>query len=170
MPVQHSMTIEARLPCPDFVQRKTATACAARLHSFLTVFDGADRRPPGIGNEWSRQLFGGGFLASPAAVPTRPACSLVFVQSSDGNTGANDPQTLGGGDTDKHLIYEGLSQVGVDAVLVGPGTIRGGNVVFGVWHPELVGLRAALGKPRYPIQIVATLVDGDHRLAAGTCR
>jgi len=29
--------------------------------------------------------------------------------------------------------------------------------VFSVWHPELVRLRARLGKPRYPIQIVATL-------------
>ena len=49
----------------------------------------------------------------------------------------------------------------MDAVLVGAGTIRGGNIVFGVWHPELVGLRAALGKPRYPIQIVATLYGLD---------
>jgi 5-amino-6-(5-phosphoribosylamino)uracil reductase len=79
----------------------------------------------------------------------------VFVQSLDGNTGAADPSTLGGGDVDKHLIYEGLSQITADAVLAGAGTI-GRELVFGVWHPELVRLRAALGKPRYPVQVVAT--------------
>ncbi len=56
---------------------------------------------------------------------------------------------------DKHLIYEGLSQVTADAVLSRAGTIGTDNV-FAVWHPELVRLRAALGKPRYPIQVVAT--------------
>ena len=141
----------------DFVARKTAAASAARLHAFETEFDCAGGTLTGIGNEWSRRLFGGDFYSSPSPVATRPACSLVFVQSRDGNTGAQNPLTLGGGDIDKHLIYEGLSQVAADAVLAGAGTIRGGDLVFGVWHPELVSLRAALGKPRYPIQIVATL-------------
>ena len=44
-----------------------------------------------------------------------------------------------------------------DAVLSGAGTIGGGTIVFSVWHPQLVRLRADLGKPRHPIQIVATL-------------
>jgi len=52
----------------------------------------------------------------------------VFVQSRDGNTGARDPSSLGGGDTDKHLIYEGLSRVASDAVVAGAETIRGGNI------------------------------------------
>jgi riboflavin biosynthesis pyrimidine reductase len=93
---------------------------------------------------------------SPAA-PERPACSLVFVQSRDGNTVAADPADLGGGDTDKHLIYEGLSRVAADAVLAGAATVRGSGQVLSVWHPELVALRASLGLPRHPIQIVATL-------------
>ena len=78
------------------------------------------------------------------------------MQSLDGNTGARDPQTLGGGETDKHLIYEGLARVSADAVLAGSSTVRGGSLVFSVWHPELVRLRQALGQPRYPIQIIAT--------------
>ena len=79
------------------------------------------------------------------------------MQSADGNTGAPNPSTLGGGETDKHLIYEGLSRVAADAVMAGAGTARGGRTIFSVWHPELVRLRAALGKPRHPAQIVATM-------------
>ena len=112
--------------------------------------------PIRIGSDWSRQMFDGPFYMS--AVPAdRPTVSLVFVQSRDGNTGAADPSALGGGETDKHLIYEGLSRVAVDAVLAGAETIRGGDVMFSVWHPEIQALRKALDKPRHPIQIVATL-------------
>jgi riboflavin biosynthesis pyrimidine reductase len=110
-----------------------------------------------LGNAWTRRLFDGDFHVSPPRSQTRPACSLVFVQSADGNTEARDPGALGGGDTDKHLIYEGLSRVAADAVLAGAATARGGNTIFSVWHPELVDLRSALGLPRHPVQIVATL-------------
>jgi riboflavin biosynthesis pyrimidine reductase len=79
------------------------------------------------------------------------------VQSSDGNTVAADPSALGGGETDKHLVYEGLSRVAADAVMAGAETVRDGRVVFSVWHPELVALRQSLGLPRHPTQIVATL-------------
>ena len=66
----------------------------------------------------TERLFDGPFYLSP--LPQRvPACHLVFVQSLDGNTGARNPQTLGGGETDKHLIYEGLARVSADAVLAG---------------------------------------------------
>ena len=108
-----------------------------------------------IGSPWTERLFDGPFYLSP--LPQRlPACHLVFVQSLDGNTGARNPQTLGGGETDKHLIYEGLARVSADAVLAGSSTVRGGSLVFSVWHPELVRLRQTLGQPRHPIQIVAT--------------
>jgi 5-amino-6-(5-phosphoribosylamino)uracil reductase len=86
-----------------------------------------------------------------------PSCSLVFVQSADGNTGEARPSDLGGGLTDEILIYEGLSRVAADAVLSGAETVRGGGTVFSVWHPELVRLRASLGLPRHPVQMVATL-------------
>jgi riboflavin biosynthesis pyrimidine reductase len=101
-------------------------------------------------------LFGGDFYLSAAPEVGIPACSLVFVQSKDGNTGADDPFVLGGGETDKHVIYEGLSQVAADAVLSGANTIRDSEMLFAVWHPEIVQLRSTLGKPRFPIQVVAT--------------
>jgi riboflavin biosynthesis pyrimidine reductase len=146
--------------------RKTANALASRPPGFTTEFDRAPAGLVAIGNAWSRRLFDGAFYLSPPPSPTRPACSLVFVQSKDGNTGARNPATLGGGDTDLHLIYEGLSRVGADGVMAGAETIRGGNMVFSVWRPELVELRASLGKPRHPIQIIATLrgLDLDHAL------
>lgn len=149
-----------------FAARKTADVSAACLQPFVTEFDRSAGTLEATGNEWSRHFFGGAFYATPSPESRRPACSLVFVQSLDGNTGAHNPFTLGGGETDKHVIYEGLSQVSADAVLVGADTIRGSDLVFSVWHPELVRLRAALGKRRYPIQIVATVrgVDVDRDL------
>jgi riboflavin biosynthesis pyrimidine reductase len=109
-----------------------------------------------LGNQWTRRLFDGDFYLSP--VPEEiPATGLVFVQSSDGNTGTRNPSSLGGGNTDKHLIYEGLSRAAADGVLAGAETIRGSKVVLSVWRPELVEVRAALNLPRHPIQIVGTL-------------
>ena len=150
----------------QFAARKTAEASGACLQPFVTDLDCAAGTLEVIGNDWSRRYFGGAFYITPSPDSRRPACSLVFVQSLDGNTGADNPFTLGGGEIDKHVVYEGLSQVSADAVLAGADTVRGGDVVFAVWHPELVRLRAALGKPRYPIQIVATIrgVDLDRAL------
>jgi hypothetical protein len=139
------------------VERKTREAAGASLHPYVTESEHPPERATVIGNDWSRRLFGGGFHVSPARMAQRPACSLVFVQSADGNTGASDPGALGGGETDKHLIYEGLSRVGADGVLAGAETVRDANLVFSVWHPELVALRASLGLPRHPVQIIATL-------------
>ena len=73
-----------------------------------------------------------------------PAIDLVFVQSRDSNTVADNPSTLGGGDTDEHLVYEGLSRVDADAVLAGAATARSERMVFSIWHPELVALRCSL--------------------------
>jgi riboflavin biosynthesis pyrimidine reductase len=139
----------------DVVDRKTREAMAAILQPLKTVEVGATTEFDAIGNPWTRRLFDGEFYVSrpPRGIP---AISLVFVQSSDFNTGARNPASLGGGETDKHLIYEGLSRVAADGVLAGAETIRGSQVIFSVWHPELVALRAALGLPRHPIQIVAT--------------
>ena len=161
---------ERGLPLIDqftaFVRRKEREALETKLPPYKTV---VDARPDGllaIGNEWTGRLFDGDFYVSPPPDATRPACSLVFVQSADGNTGAPNPSTLGGGETDKHLIYEGLSRVAADAVLAGAGTARGGRMVFSVWHPELVRLRASLGKPRHPVQIIATTrgIDVEHEM------
>ena len=140
-----------------FAAKRAEAAVSASMPPYMT-----DGEPPGeplfaIGNDWTRSMFDGPFYVSPADAPERPSCSLVFVRSSDGNTGAANPADLGGGATDTHLIYEGLSRVAADAVLSGGETVRGGGTVFSVWHPELVRLRAALDLPRHPVQMVATL-------------
>jgi 5-amino-6-(5-phosphoribosylamino)uracil reductase len=140
-----------------FAERKMREALAAKLPPYQTVIDRHPASFLAIGNEWSERLFDGHFYLSALPDTKRPACSLVFVQSKDGNTGARNPSTLGGGMTDAHLIYEGLSRVAADAVMAGAETIRGGQIVFSVWHPELVGLRESIGRARHPIQIVATL-------------
>jgi riboflavin biosynthesis pyrimidine reductase len=139
------------------VARKTRIATTVPLPPYRTELDNPENNAFAIGNSWSKRLFDGPFYLSPAANPKRPACSLVFVQSSDGNTRTPDPGLLGGGDTDTHLIYEGLSRVAADAVLAGAETVRGSEVVFSVWHPELVHLRMSLGLSRHPLQIVATI-------------
>jgi riboflavin biosynthesis pyrimidine reductase len=141
----------------QFVARKTRLATTVPLPPYRTELDDPHPHALAIGNAWTKRLFDGPFYLSPAAKPSRPACSLVFVQSSDGNTSAPDPGVLGGGDTDTHLIYEGLSRVAADAVLAGAQTVRGSEVIFSVWHPQVVDLRRSLGLSRHPVQIVATL-------------
>ncbi|MCC7415799.1 MAG: dihydrofolate reductase family protein [Acidobacteria bacterium] len=140
-----------------FGERKTREAIAAELPAYRTEFDCAAPPLVPIGSRWTRERFDGAFYVRDPPKADLPAASLVFVQSRDGNTVAADPAALGGGATDRHLIYEGLSRVAADGVLAGAGTISGGRVAFSVWHPEIVALRAALGLPRHPLQIVATL-------------
>lgn len=84
------------------------------------------------------------------------------MESREGNTGADDPATLGGGQTDKHLIYEGLSRVDADAVLAGATTARGDELIFSVWHPELVALRRDLGRTRHPAQVIVSSRSALH--------
>src|SRR5687767_7298064 len=140
-----------------FCRRKEEAATVAAIPGYVT----AETRDCGglvaLENPWSAELFDGAFYRSAAAArPGIPITSLVFVQSRDGNTVAADPSTLGGGDTDLHLIYEGLSRVDADAVLAGAATARGKEIVFSVWRSELVALRLALGLARHPAQVVVT--------------
>jgi riboflavin biosynthesis pyrimidine reductase len=137
------------------VARKTREAADAAIPPYVTEQAARDDRLVAIGNAWSTARFDGPFYVTDAA-SGRPACSLVFVQSADGNTGARNPASLGGGETDTHLIYEGLSRVAADAVFGGAETLRDSSLILSVWHPELVQLRAALGLPRHPTQIVAS--------------
>jgi riboflavin biosynthesis pyrimidine reductase len=139
----------------SFADRKARQSAAALIQRLSTVRDhhaGADWFA--IGNAWSRDHYGGDFsLFRPRQEQT--AVSLVFVQSRDGNTGAPNPSALGGGATDMHLIYEGLSRVAADAVLTGAGTLHR-DAFFSVWHPELIALRLSLGLARHPAQIVVS--------------
>jgi riboflavin biosynthesis pyrimidine reductase len=123
------------------------------LNSLITIEDrSADFPVTGIGDAWSRAHFDGPFYVHDAPLDT-PAISLVFVQTRDGNTGASNPAELGGGPTDKHLIYEGLSRVAADGVLAGASSV-GEAVFFTIDQPELVALRQQLGFPRHPAQMV----------------
>jgi len=138
-----------------FARNKTGDAESARIERLSTVFDRCAVSPHiAIGNAWSALHYGGEFCLVDEH-PERIALSLVFVQSKDGNTGAADPGALGGGATDKHLIYEGLSRVAADAILAGAGSLHP-NALFSVWHPQLIALRAALHLPRHPAQIVVS--------------
>jgi riboflavin biosynthesis pyrimidine reductase len=156
-PVQNYVHVSDRFD--RYCRRKAAAAVNAAVPGFSTVTV-AHPLPTGlvaIGNEWSRRLFDGLFYRSvPDQQQRMPAVSLVFVQSADGNTGADDPSTLGGGETDKHLVYEGLARVDADGVLAGAATAAGDDTMFSVWHPEMVRLRAERGRPRHPAQIILT--------------
>ena len=141
----------------EFVDRKTAAAVKARIPGYLTLEShGETLGLQAIGNAWTRQHFDGPFFESSSFDSDLPAINTVFVRSADGNTGTANPMELGGGLSDKHLIYEGLSSVHADAIVTGASTIRGEQMVMAIWHPELVSLRASLGLPRYPAQVVAT--------------
>lgn len=138
-----------------FLERKTREAAAARIEPLATIFDRSDdKRLLAVGNAWTRSHYGGDF-GLVVAHQDETAISLTFVQSNEGNTGASDPGALGGGATDKHLIYEGLSRVAADAVLAGARTVHAG-AFFSVWHPELIALRRSLGLTRHPAQIVVS--------------
>jgi riboflavin biosynthesis pyrimidine reductase len=140
-----------------FVERKTATAASAQIPGYHTLEShGDDLGLQGVGNAWTFGRFDGPFFESASPNPSLPAVNTVFVQSADGNTGTDNPMELGGGLSDKHLIYEGLSSVHADAILTGASTIRGDQIVMAIWHPELVALRTSLGLSRYPAQVVAT--------------
>jgi riboflavin biosynthesis pyrimidine reductase len=138
-----------------FAGRKMRQAEHAFIPPLVTIADRSSLyQVQRIGNAWTREHFDGDFsLFDP---PTdRPALSLIFVQSRNGNTVVPDPATLGGGPADFHLIYEGLSRVAADAVAAGAATI-GKRVFFSVWHPEIVALRRELGLPRHPAQVVVS--------------
>jgi 5-amino-6-(5-phosphoribosylamino)uracil reductase len=141
----------------SFVERKTRAAIIAATPPYVTEFTAPERSLVAVGNTWSASRFDGPFYVTAPAEPGGPVCSLIFVQSADGNTVANDPTSLGGGQTDKHVVYEGLSRVAADAVLAGAGTVRGGRTIFSVWHPALIDLRRSLRLPRHPVQIIATV-------------
>lgn len=140
-----------------FAEHKTVVAAAAPIAHFKTIADrGAAFGCVQIGNSWSQDRYDGLFLLPGRAGSDLPCLSLCFVQSRDGDTGAANPDVLGGGPTDKHLIYEGLSRAAADGVMAGAATAEGSGTFFSVWHPQLVALRTALGLPRHPAQIVLT--------------
>ena len=150
-----------------YSRRKEQAASAAEIPGYTTAEVSNSNDLVALENPWSKALFDGAFYRSARpAGDGLPITSLVFVQSRDGNTVAADPSTLGGGDTDLHLVYEGLSRVDADAVLAGAATARSKEIVFSIWHPKLVALRLQRGRARHPAQVVVTDV-GELRFEDG---
>lgn len=152
---------EARKKFDEFCAKKMAKVAGAKIPGYkATGFETRSLMQAQLGalrDEWVERLYDGLFFQSPVRAD-RPVVNGVFVQDKNGNTDtkSGNPGDLGGGETDLHLIYEGLSRVDVDAVLAGAGTIRGWGGFFSVWHPELVQLRKERGKPRHPEQIIVS--------------
>ena len=139
--------MHARLPSSE------SSSEPLQVRRLITVEDRSGLYPvTPIGNDWTRAYYDGPFYLYELP-EDRPAVSLVFVQSHDGNTAAGNPNDLGGGPTDKHLIYEGLSRVAANGVLAGASTV-GHSVFFTVTHPQIAALRRDLGLPSHPAQIV----------------
>jgi riboflavin biosynthesis pyrimidine reductase len=152
----------------EYSKRKVREAAAAHLIPLSTLRDeSAAFECVPIGNDWSRRFYDGPFHLVSHRASEVPLISLVFVRSRDGNTATDNPDSLGGGPIDKHLIYEGLTRVAADAVLAGAKSVEGEQTFFSVWHPELVSLRASFGLSRHPAQIVVSgsgAVDLEHTL------
>lgn len=145
----------------EYCERKVRAALAAPVAGYRTVADEIadvhDRALVPLGNDWTRTLFDGPFYRTAAERNSDlPVVSLVFVQSRDGNTEAPNPSMLGGGPTDKHVVYEGLARVDADAVLSGSRTACAPDLVLSVWHPQLVALRQSLGRSRHPAQVIVS--------------
>lgn len=140
-----------------YARKREAEAVAAELAGYSTVAEHPDDHVAALHDAWTDRLFDGAFYQShEPAQPGLPVVNLVFAESREGNTVADDPSQLGGGATDKHLIYEGLSRIDADAVLSGASTARSRTLVLSLWHPRLVALRLARGKPRHPRQVIVT--------------
>ena len=88
-------------PFAAFVAKKTTAAVRACPAPYVTSVDTsrADAFRT-IVTPWATAAFGGPFYVRDVPRGGLPTCSLVFVQSANGNTGARDPASLGGGATD----------------------------------------------------------------------
>ena len=151
---------EAQIKFRELVKRKTQRAVEAEIPGYENLEDHSDDLPVEavMANQWAHKLFGGPFFRAKSKDYYRPDLSTVFVQDKNGNTDteSGNPGDLGGGETDLHLDYEGLSRIDADGVMAGANTVRGSGTVFGIWHPKLLKVRRSLGKNTYPAQIVVT--------------
>jgi riboflavin biosynthesis pyrimidine reductase len=142
----------------DYCRRKEEEASRAvlmRLHTVAQDTAGADVVP--VGSPWTRDWFDGNFFRCGEPVEADlPSLSLVVGRGMHGAITTGDPMVRGASATTRHLIHEGLSRVDVDAVLGSVGAAGGPDVVFSVWHPELVLARCAAGRYRHPAQVVVT--------------
>ena len=73
-----------------FADTRTRAALEASIAPYETDREEPGERMPALGNDRTRARFDGWFYLSPL-VSARASCSLVFVQSADGNTGLPIP-------------------------------------------------------------------------------
>lgn len=98
-----------------FSEQKTHETFAAQLLPLKTIEDhSANFATDQIGNTWTREYYDGPFHLVSAGT-LLPSVSLVFVQSKEGNTAADNPEELGGGPVDKHLITPIVRKQSLDA-------------------------------------------------------
>ena len=145
-----------------YEREKTRRAISASIPSVATLMDRSHYFDvEAIAHPVIEQFWGGPFHHSRADDSLEiPVTNLVFVQDANGNTGSEEPESLGGGGLDL-MVYELASRVYVDAVIAGSATVGSPadpeGVVLSVWHPEGVDLRMhTFGKRRHPINVVAT--------------
>lgn len=138
--------------CYSALEARRTRGAATPLERVRTVEDHSGTLPVrAIVDPWSAAAFDGPFFETISGGGL--STGIVFVRSRDGNTATRNPAALGGGAVDEHLLYEGLTRVAADAVMVGAGTLHR-NALFTLWRPELVELRQRLGLPRHPAQVV----------------
>jgi riboflavin biosynthesis pyrimidine reductase len=147
--------IDWRARFDEFCERRLALASAPLAPVRSVAEDLAARDFRRVGDALSASTFDGPFLQSPVRAD-RPSLGVVFVTSVTGDTETDDPASLGGGVVDHQLIYEGLTRVAADAVVVGARTLHAESF-FSVWRPDLVALRSALHLPRHPTQVVLSV-------------
>jgi hypothetical protein len=119
-------TVNQRRDASRRSPRKKRPRPAAPSFLAITEFNRATAGLERIGNDWSPASLRRRLLLPPAIdgrVPqTSSSCNPLTATRSRTTVHARR------GQTDKHLIYEGLSQVAADAVLSGANTI-GGDIV-----------------------------------------
>src|SRR5262245_59609280 len=105
----------------EFTKKKERQAREANIPGYVTTIDNAiayDHLAT-LRHDGLESLYHGMFYYTHPLNGELPSVNTVFVQSADFNTGADNPGDLGGGETDYHLIFEGLTRVGADGVLAG---------------------------------------------------
>lgn len=141
-----------------YCRQREDVARSASLASLKTVAqDTAGAALISIGNAWTRGLFDGDFYRSASTYADHlPSVGLFVARSLSGELVAGHPLLEGADETSRHLIHEGLSRVDADAVLGSLGAVGAPDVVFSVWHPEMIALRQHAGRDRHPTQVVIT--------------
>jgi riboflavin biosynthesis pyrimidine reductase len=144
------------------------------LEPLVTLFDASSGADVPLPAEIERHY---GRLRFPEPADRRRVIAN-FVQSLDGVVELDDPSLAGGGPISGYNPHDkfvmAVLRAVSDAVVVGAGTLR--SVPKHLWTPDHVAadfaghwasLRSALGKPRYPLNVILTAsgsLEGSFRV------